>query len=230
MLNATVTKVLINPTTKTAEGVEFITKGSKQTVRASKEVILAAGALNSPQLLLLSGVGPSQDLARVGVPLVHDLRGVGQNLHNHVAVFINFLLNENATMDLDWAAATEYMLSRSGPLAGTGLSQVRRNSTAFLSLVVLSSYFLSFHASSFLSFVVFVFPSCPHRFLTFSSLLVSIKTYILRLSFFLFSLFLSVGQSVFLSVRMYVRIYPPIYLPQSFLNVLPSVFCSLCIC
>jgi choline dehydrogenase len=124
MLNATVTKVLINPTTKKAEGVEFIRNGSKQTVRASKEVILAAGAINSPQVLLLSGVGPKQDLAKVGVPLVHDLKGVGQNLHNHVAVFINFILNQNATVDLDWTAATEYMLTRKGPLSSTGISQV----------------------------------------------------------------------------------------------------------
>lgn len=124
ILNATVTKILMNPRTKTAEGVEFVRNGNKQTVRASKEVILAAGAINSPQLLLLSGIGPKQDLSRVGVPLVHDLRGVGQNLHNHVAVFINFVLNENATVDLDWAAAMDYMLHRRGPLASTGLSQV----------------------------------------------------------------------------------------------------------
>lgn len=125
ILNATVTKILINPTTKTTEGVEFVRNGNKQTVKASKEVILAAGALNSPQLLLLSGIGPKQDLARVGIPLVQDLRGVGQNLHNHVAVFINFVLNDNATVDLDWAAAMDYMLYRRGPLASTGLSQVQ---------------------------------------------------------------------------------------------------------
>jgi choline dehydrogenase len=125
MLNATVTKILINPTTKTAEGVEFVRKGIKQTAKASKEVILAAGAVNSPQLLLLSGIGPKQDLARVGVPLVHDLRGVGQNLHNHVAADIQFVMNEKAIVDLDWAAATDYMLYRNGPLSSTGLSQVQ---------------------------------------------------------------------------------------------------------
>lgn len=124
MLNATVTKILINPTTKTAEGVEFVRNGNKQTAKASKEVILAAGAINSPQLLLLSGVGPKHDLARVGVPLVHDLKGVGHNLHNHVAADIHFILNETDTVDLDWVAATDYMLYRTGPLSSTGLSQV----------------------------------------------------------------------------------------------------------
>lgn len=133
MLNATVTKVLVNPTTKAAEGVEFIKNGSKQTARARKEVILAAGAVNSPQLLLLSGIGPKEDLAKLRIPLVHDLRGVGQNLHNHVAVFIDFILNDNATADLDWLAITDYVVNRTGPLSGTGLSQVRCNKVSSLS-------------------------------------------------------------------------------------------------
>jgi len=133
MLNATVTKVYVNPTTKAAEGVEFIRNGSKQTARARKEVILAAGAINSPQLLLLSGIGPREDLAKLRIPPVHDLRGVGQNLHNHVAVFINFMLNDNATGDLDWLAITDYVVNRTGPLSSTGLSQVRCNNASSLS-------------------------------------------------------------------------------------------------
>ena len=127
MLNATVTKVLINPTTKAAEGVEFIRNGSKQTARASKEVILSSGAINSPHLLLLSGIGSREDLAKLRIPLVHDLRGVGQNLHNHVAVYINFIVNDNATADLDWLAITDYVVNRTGPLSSTGLSQVQCN-------------------------------------------------------------------------------------------------------
>jgi choline dehydrogenase len=127
MLNATVTKVLINPTTKAAEGVEFIRNGSKQTARASKEVILSSGAINSPHLLLLSGIGSREDLAKLRIPLVHDLRGVGQNLHNHVAVYINFVVNDNATADLDWLAITDYVVNRTGPLSSTGLSQVQCN-------------------------------------------------------------------------------------------------------
>lgn len=127
------TKVLINPTTKAAEGVEFIRNGSKQSARASKEVILSAGAINSPQLLLLSGIGPREDLAKLRIPVVHDLRGVGQNLHNHVAVFINFFLNDNATADLDWLAITDYVVNRTGPLSSTGLSQVQCSSVSSLS-------------------------------------------------------------------------------------------------
>ena len=135
MLNATVTKVLVNPTTKAAEGIEFIRNGIKQTARARKEVILAAGAINSPQLLLLSGIGPREDLAKLRIPLVHDLRGAGQNLHNHVAVFIDFIVNDNATADLDWLAITDYVVNRTGPLSSTGLSQVRCNNVSSLSFI-----------------------------------------------------------------------------------------------
>lgn len=55
-------------------------------IRVRREVVLAAGAIESPKLLLLSGIGPAQHLAEVGVPLVHDLPGVGENFHNHVLI------------------------------------------------------------------------------------------------------------------------------------------------
>ena len=133
MLKATVTKVYVNPKTKVAVGVEFIRNGRKQAARAIKEVILAAGAINSPQLLLLSGIGPRQDLAKLGIPLVHDLRGVGRNLHNHVGVSIDFIMNDNATADLDSSAITDYLVNRKGPLSSTGLSQVGSNNASSLS-------------------------------------------------------------------------------------------------
>jgi choline dehydrogenase-like flavoprotein len=69
-----------------AVGVEYRLGGDTQQVRAEREVLLCGGALQSPQLLLLSGVGPQAHLREHGVPLVHDLPGVGQNLHDHVDV------------------------------------------------------------------------------------------------------------------------------------------------
>lgn len=66
-----------------AVGVEFIRKGRPETARAAREVILAAGALQSPQLLQLSGIGPPDLLARHGIPVVADLAGVGENLQDH---------------------------------------------------------------------------------------------------------------------------------------------------
>ena len=64
-------------------GVELVLEGSSATVRAAREVVVCAGAVDSPRLLLLSGVGPAGELESAGVAVVHDLAGVGRNLHDH---------------------------------------------------------------------------------------------------------------------------------------------------
>jgi choline dehydrogenase len=66
-----------------AIGIDWIEGGSKQTARASREVVLSAGALQSPQLLQLSGIGPADLLRRHGIVVVADLPGVGENLQDH---------------------------------------------------------------------------------------------------------------------------------------------------
>lgn len=125
LLNTTASKVLIDPRTKTATGVEIISQdGHTQRINAKKEVIVAGGAVNSPQILMLSGVGPQEELKRAGVRLVHNLPGVGKNLHNHVAYFINFFINDTDTRALNWATAMEYLLFRDGLMSGTGVSSV----------------------------------------------------------------------------------------------------------
>jgi choline dehydrogenase len=68
---------------KRCVGVTFRQRGKDVTVRAAKEVILSGGAINSPHLLQVSGVGPAEHLQSIGVPVVHDLRGVGANLQDH---------------------------------------------------------------------------------------------------------------------------------------------------
>lgn len=78
-----VTKVLIDPRTKAAYGVEFIRKRNRYAVIAKKEVILSAGGLQSPQLLMLSGVGPKEQLETVGVPVIQNLP-VGGVLYDHI--------------------------------------------------------------------------------------------------------------------------------------------------
>jgi len=67
-----------------AVGVEFRRAGRLEQVRANHEVLLAAGALQTPQILMLSGVGPAAELNRHGIAVLHDLPGVGRNLHDHV--------------------------------------------------------------------------------------------------------------------------------------------------
>ncbi|MEJ8824337.1 GMC family oxidoreductase N-terminal domain-containing protein [Variovorax humicola] len=67
-----------------AVGVAYTVDGVEKQVRARREVILSSGAFGSPQLLMLSGVGPGADLQRLGIPVVHDLPGVGENLQDHI--------------------------------------------------------------------------------------------------------------------------------------------------
>ncbi|RWB93140.1 MAG: choline dehydrogenase [Mesorhizobium sp.] len=84
MTNALCTRVLFED--RRATGVEFLRAGQLFEVKARREVILAAGALKSPQILQLSGVGPSNLLSRHGIPLVHHAAGVGENLKDHFLV------------------------------------------------------------------------------------------------------------------------------------------------
>ena len=71
---------------KRAVGVEFVMNGQMQQLKATKEVLLCAGALQSPQILMLSGIGPKQHLLDHQIAAVHDLPGVGQNLHDHLDI------------------------------------------------------------------------------------------------------------------------------------------------
>ena len=75
------TKVLMEG--RRAVGIAYEHNGGKHEAKATREVILSGGAINSPQLLMLSGIGPADELARHGIPLVHDLKGVGRNLQDH---------------------------------------------------------------------------------------------------------------------------------------------------
>ncbi|XP_022831655.1 glucose dehydrogenase [FAD, quinone]-like [Spodoptera litura] len=89
------TKVLIDPQTLTAYGVEYVRNRIKSTVRARKEVILSAGPIASPQLLMLSGIGPQNHLRSVGIPVLKDLP-VGQTLYDHIC-FPGLIFELNTT-------------------------------------------------------------------------------------------------------------------------------------
>ncbi|AKJ06103.1 choline dehydrogenase [Archangium gephyra] len=71
-----------------AMGVRYVQGGLEKTAEARREVLLCGGAVNSPQLLLLSGIGPAEELAALGIPAVADLPGVGRNLLDHLAVAV----------------------------------------------------------------------------------------------------------------------------------------------
>ncbi|XP_018044473.1 PREDICTED: glucose dehydrogenase [FAD, quinone]-like [Atta colombica] len=123
MLNSTATKILFDENNR-AVGVEFLHDGMMKHVSVAKEVIVSGGAVNSPQILLNSGIGSRDELNTVGVPVVRDLPGVGKNLHNHVAYALTFTINDTDTTPLNWATAMEYLLFRDGLMSGTGISEV----------------------------------------------------------------------------------------------------------
>jgi choline dehydrogenase len=113
-----------------AVGVEFRKGGALRRVRAEREVILAAGALNSPQLLMLSGVGPGLHLREHGIETRLDLPGVGENLHDHLATHVkhrsrvpNSLFKYLGPVQGTLAVA-RYAAFRSGPLADPGMEAV----------------------------------------------------------------------------------------------------------
>ncbi|XP_054715571.1 glucose dehydrogenase [FAD, quinone]-like [Uloborus diversus] len=116
--NAMVTKVIIE--NRRAVGVQFDFSGSSYVVLARKEVILSAGSLNSAQLLMLSGVGPKEELSKFNIPVIADLP-VGRNLQDHAGPNLDFVVNlpiqtssEKQKNDMN---IMEYINSRSGPLA-----------------------------------------------------------------------------------------------------------------
>jgi choline dehydrogenase len=81
-----------------AAGVEYVAKGATHSVTADHEVLLAGGAINSPQLLLLSGIGPAEELQRAGIRAAHDLPGVGKNLQDHPMVSVGYLCTQPVSM------------------------------------------------------------------------------------------------------------------------------------
>jgi len=107
-----------------ATGLHLRLRGKPATVGARREIVLSAGAIGTPQLLQLSGIGPGALLHRHGVPVLHDAVGVGENLQDHLQIRTAFrimgaeTLNERQATLLGKARiALEYALRRSGPMS-----------------------------------------------------------------------------------------------------------------
>ena len=94
--NCTVHRILFDG--KRAIGVEVESGGETFTAEA-EEIILSSGAIGSPQILMLSGVGPAGQLQALGIPVVHDLPGVGQNMRDHPMVYVTFRTKKDHPMD-----------------------------------------------------------------------------------------------------------------------------------
>ncbi len=101
--------------------------GEPQTIRSRRELIITAGAINSPQLLMLSGIGPADELKRQGIAPRINLPGVGRNLHDHPIVYMKFGIDKPVSMsrhlraDRMTIAGARWLLNRSGPGASNNI-------------------------------------------------------------------------------------------------------------
>jgi choline dehydrogenase len=109
---------------KRAIGVTFVRGGEETTVRVDREIVLAAGAIGSPQILQLSGVGPGELLSRFGIPVVAEAPGVGENLQDHLQLRLIYKIKNAITLNQRAGSlfgktriGAEYLLNRSGPMS-----------------------------------------------------------------------------------------------------------------
>lgn len=123
MTGAQATRVVVEK--GRAVGVEIRHGGRTQTIRAAREVIVSSGAIGSPRLLMLSGIGPADHLRSVGVDVVHDLPGVGANLQDHIDICTISELSGPHSYD-GWDrlhktvwAGLQYLMFKSGPAAAS---------------------------------------------------------------------------------------------------------------
>lgn len=101
-----------------ARAVQYIQAGAKREARAGKEVIVACGTVNSPQLLLLSGIGPAEELRKAGVAPILDLPGVGKNLQDHLMVSTGYVCTKPVSLMGAESVPNllRYLIWRNGPL------------------------------------------------------------------------------------------------------------------
>ena len=101
-----------------ATGIEFFHNGRIESARNSREVVLSGGAINSPQTLMLSGIGPADHLRAMDIPVVVDLPGVGQNLYDHLLIGVEYQCNEPIGLHKadNIKNILRYLLFKQGPL------------------------------------------------------------------------------------------------------------------
>lgn len=127
IMHSQVTKILINKHRR-AHGVEFLRDGKYHKVFARKEVILSAGAINTPQILMLSGIGPKDQMQAHNITQIVDLP-VGHNLQDHVGLGgLTFVVNEPVTFTKrrfqTAAVGMEYIINERGPMTMAGVEGV----------------------------------------------------------------------------------------------------------
>ncbi len=108
---------------KRATGVKLVGDSDADVLHARREVVLAAGSIGSPQILQLSGIGPSAVLRQHGIAVVHELAGVGENLHDHLQIRTMYKVTNTVTLNQRFnsligkaAMGLEYLLFKTGPM------------------------------------------------------------------------------------------------------------------
>ena len=153
LINSHVTRIIFNNQNgmPTATGVEFVRGNRTYTVGASREVIISAGPVDAPQLLMLSGVGPRQHLAQFNIPLIADLP-VGSQLYEHVMASFDFVVNNSSDIgwsgqyfDYDVQNLHDFLNHQTGPLTrlqvtetyfGTGINGDRNWPDGMMYLII----------------------------------------------------------------------------------------------
>jgi len=116
-----------------AVGVEVARGGKVEVIRANREVILSASSLNSPKLLMLSGIGPAQHLADHGIDLVADRPGVGQNLQDHLELYLQMACSQPITLFKHWNLFSKALIGAQWLFTKTGLGASNQfESAAFI--------------------------------------------------------------------------------------------------
>ncbi|CAL8144019.1 unnamed protein product [Orchesella dallaii] len=130
-----VTRVLLRGEDNEAYGVEYVRHGAKKVALATREIIISAGAIQSPKILLHSGIGPKSHLESFGIPTKVDLP-VGQNVQDHISVYLGpFLMDAPLSMLLDRDVNTmtlqEFITKGTGPVSTTGVQATGLISTSY---------------------------------------------------------------------------------------------------
>jgi len=119
LTNVLVQKIILENTIAT--GIEYSINGNKKILKANKEVILCAGSIGSPQLLQLSGIGPTKVLNDAGVEVLHELPGVGENLQDHLEVYFQYHCKKPITLNSKLNLISKGLIGIEWILAKTGL-------------------------------------------------------------------------------------------------------------
>ena len=116
-----------------ATGVQINQKGRVEVVHARREVVLAASSINSPKLLMLSGIGPAKHLRELGIGVLADRAGVGQNLQDHLELYLQMASRQPITLYKHWNLLSKAMIGAQWVLSKKGLGSSNQfESAAFI--------------------------------------------------------------------------------------------------